>query len=89
MVSVWPKHRITTLVLGTLVMMLGHPVIADELDYCAKRYPSITSYKPPPNFSLERREKIDITNHITTLDLHAMLIFDVDFVYGVQPVFES
>ena len=65
LVSVWPKHRITTLVLGTLVTMLAHSVIADELDYCAKRYPSITSYKPPPNFSLERREKIDISANKT------------------------
>ena len=65
LVSVWPKHRISTLVLGTLVTLLAQSVIAAELDYCAKQYPSITSYKPPPNFSLERREKIDISANKT------------------------
>ena len=63
--SFWPKHTTTILALGIIVILAPDETKAGDLDYCAARYPSITSYNPPPVFSEARREKIDISANKT------------------------
>jgi LPS-assembly protein len=61
-------------------MLLAHTAIANNLDYCANRYPSITSFKPPPNFSADRQEQIDISANKTLSGKDGSSTFEGDVV---------
>ena len=54
--------------------------IAAEPDYCAARYPFITSYQPPPNFAEDRRDKIDISADTTLSEKDGSTTFDGDVI---------
>ena len=68
MLLFWPKHRTSSLVVGIVSILFQHSSVALDEDYCAAKYPSITSYQPPPFFEESRRENIDISANKTLTD---------------------
>ena len=68
MLLFWPKHRTSSLVVGIVSILFQHSSVALDQDYCAAKYPSITSYQPPPFFAESRRDNIDISANKTLTD---------------------
>lgn len=54
---------------------------AANLDYCTARYPSLTSYKPPPYFPEDRRDKIDISADKTLSGKDGSSTFEGDVIF--------
>jgi len=80
LLSFWLKHRFSTLALGIIVMLFQHISIANKLDYCASRYPSITSYQAPPYFAEAIRENIDISANKTLSGKDGSSTFEGDVI---------
>jgi LPS-assembly protein len=78
--SFWPRHRVSTIALGIIAMLFQHASSAQDLDYCTARYPSITSYNPPPYFAEDRREKIDISANKTLSGKDGSSTFEGDVI---------
>ena len=68
LLSFWPKRRLSALLLGAITALLHTVSFAETPDYCAAKYPSITSYKPPPLFSEDKQGNIDISANKTLSD---------------------
>jgi LPS-assembly protein len=68
------------LLLGIIATLL-HPIsFAETPDYCAAKYPSITSYQPPPLFSEDRQENIDISANKTLSEKDGSSTFEGDVI---------
>ena len=80
MLLFWPKHGISSLVVGIMSILFLHSSAALDLDYCAAKYPSITSYKPPPYFAESNRDKIDISANKTLSDKTGSSTFEGDVI---------
>ncbi len=76
----WPKHGLSILALCIITMSIPLAATAAEPDYCAARYPFITSYQPPPNFAEGRRDKIDISADKTLSEKDGSTTFDGDVI---------
>ncbi len=61
-------------------IMFQHTSLALDLDYCAARYPSITSYRSPPLFPESRRDNIDISANKTLTDKAGSSTFEGDVI---------
>ena len=68
------------LALCIITMLFQQASIAQDLDYCTSRYPSITSYNPPPYFAEDRREKIDISANTTLSGKDGSSTFEGDVI---------
>ncbi len=61
--------------------MLHIPLsFAETPDYCAAKYPSITSYQPPPQFSEDRQGNIDISADKTLSEKDGSSTFEGDVI---------
>lgn len=80
MLSFRPKHRLTSLILGIVVMLPQSLPFAADLDYCEARYPFLSSYQAPPEFPEERRDKIDISANKTLSDKDGSSTFEGDVI---------
>jgi len=80
LLSFRPMHRISSLALGIVAMLLQHSSIANDLDYCAARYPSITSFQPPPYFSEVTRDNIDVSANKTKSSKDGSSTFEGDVI---------
>jgi len=78
--SFWPKHRISVSAFGIIAMLFQHTSIAQDLDYCTARYPSITSFQPPPYFAEDIRDNIDISANKTLSGKDGSSTFEGDVV---------
>ena len=76
-----PKHRSPALAFGIIAMLFQLSSLAADLDYCDARYPSITSYKPPPYFPEDRRDKIDISADKTLSEKDGSSTFEGDVIF--------
>ena len=76
----WLKHVFFLLAASALAIPVTQAVQADELDYCAAKYPSITSYEPPPQFAEDRRDKIDISANKTLSGKDGSSTFEGDVI---------
>ena len=76
----WPKHGISSLAVGIVSILFQHSSVALDQDYCAARYPSITSYQPPPFFAESRRGNIDISANKTLSDKGGSSTFEGDVI---------
>ena len=76
----WPKHGISSLAVGIVSILFQHSSVALDQDYCAAKYPSITSYQPPPFFAESRRDNIDISANKTLSDKDGSSTFEGDVI---------
>ena len=80
MLLFWPKHGISSLVVGIMSILFQHSSVALDMDYCAARYPSITSYQAPPYFPEATRDNIDISANKTLSDKAGSSTFEGDVI---------
>ena len=80
LLSYLPKPGAQKSVLGILAMLLSSAVLAEYPDYCANKYPSITTYKLPPVFDESRQENIDISANKTLSGKDGSSTFEGDVV---------
>lgn len=66
--------------LGIFAMLFYSASIAQGLEYCAARYPSITSYQQPPFFSEATRDNIDISANKTLTRKDGSSTFEGDVI---------
>jgi len=76
----WPKHGISSLVVGIMSILFQHSSVALDMDYCAARYPSITSYQAPPYYPEATRDNIDISANKTLSDKAGSSTFEGDVI---------
>ena len=75
-----PKHGLSILALSIIMMPIQKASTAEEPDYCAARYPFITSYQPPPYYAEGRRDKIDISADKTLSEKDGTSTFEGDVI---------
>jgi len=76
----WSKQGTSTLLLGVLAILHQHASIAEKPDKCAAKYPSITSFQPPPFFDEETRGNIDISANKTLTSKDGSTTFEGDVI---------
>ena len=80
MLSFRSKRRASGLLLGIITASLLQVAFAETPDYCAAKYPSITSYQPPPLFSEDRQGNIDISANKTLSEKDGSSTFEGDVI---------
>jgi LPS-assembly protein len=74
------KRRASGLLLGIITASLLQVAFAETPDYCAAKYPSITSYQPPPLSSEDRQGNIDISANKTLSEKDGSSTFEGDVI---------
>ncbi|MBT8126989.1 MAG: LPS assembly protein LptD [Gammaproteobacteria bacterium] len=76
------RIKLALLFLLTVIasLLVQQAAIADVRDDCAAKYPSISSYKPPPFFSEDTRSNIDLSADKTLTAKDGSTTFDGDVV---------
>jgi LPS-assembly protein len=74
------KRRASSLLLGIFTILHLALSFAETPDYCAAKYPSITSYQPPPLFSKDRQGNIDISADKTLSEKDGSSTFEGDVI---------
>jgi len=70
-----------SLLLVVMVVLIQHPAVSADLDTeCAARYPSITSYERPPEFSEDNRSTIDLSANRTLTSKDGSTTFEGDVI---------
>jgi len=80
LLSFWSKHRILVTAFGIIAILFQQKSIAQDLDNCSAKYPSITSYQSPPLFSGARLETIDISANKTLSEKDGSSTFEGDVI---------